>query len=178
MVERGKYPPFTLEGRVLAPQEDGDGYLHVALGRGNTTKVHKLVAKVFIPNPDDLPEVDHEDTDKKNCRAGNLRWCTKRQNSAYRHGNSYVTCTQKFDAETRAKIAAAVAAGTPIQHVAKAFGVSRAHARRLGGAPAEKVCGLCASAFTAPAESKRLYCSTYCATRVRFKKPPFLPDLS
>lgn len=42
--------------------------------------VHRLVAQTFIPNPDNLPEVNHKNKNMRDCRVKNLEWCTRRQN--------------------------------------------------------------------------------------------------
>lgn len=42
--------------------------------------LHRVVAKLFIPNPDNKPHIDHIDTDKLNNRVDNLRWCTQKEN--------------------------------------------------------------------------------------------------
>ena len=42
--------------------------------------IHRLVAEGFIPNPDNLPEVNHKDGNTKNNNADNLEWCTRKQN--------------------------------------------------------------------------------------------------
>lgn len=67
------------------------GYKHVLLYKRGITKdfrVHRLVAKAFIPNPDELPEVNHIDGNKINNTVENLEWCTPSQNQlhAYRIG--------------------------------------------------------------------------------------------
>ena len=55
----------------------GNGYLFVTLyreGKAKTRMVHQLVASAFIPNPLGLPQVNHKDGCKGNCRADNLEW--------------------------------------------------------------------------------------------------------
>src|SRR5699024_4725647 len=42
--------------------------------------LHKLVAQHFIPNPDNLPQVNHKDGNRYNNSADNLEWCTSKQN--------------------------------------------------------------------------------------------------
>ena len=61
-------------------------YPAVALSKDGTTKsysVHRLVAEAFIPNPDNLPEVNHKDENPLNCRAENLEWCDRQYNIEY-----------------------------------------------------------------------------------------------
>lgn len=73
-------------GRVLKPAKHGLGYLHVVLcknGKHKTITVHRLVAETFIPNPDNLPEVNHKDEDKTNNCIENLEWCTQIYNAQY-----------------------------------------------------------------------------------------------
>lgn len=53
-------------------------------------RLHILVAKAFIPNPDKLPVVDHEDRDKLNNDISNLRWVTRSQNGRNRDTNIIV----------------------------------------------------------------------------------------
>lgn len=72
--------------RILKPVRISKGYLVVDLSMHNVrTKglIHRLVAEAFIPNPDDLPEVNHIDEDKTNNCVYNLEWCTREYNHAY-----------------------------------------------------------------------------------------------
>ena len=61
-------------GHTLTPASR-NGYLTVSLS-GKTHYVHRLVAKAFIPNPEDKPTVNHIDEDKHNNRVENLAWAT------------------------------------------------------------------------------------------------------
>lgn len=59
------------------------GYPCVSLCRDRKTRcipIHRLLAKAFIPNPENKPFIDHIDTDKTNYRLNNLRWCTQKEN--------------------------------------------------------------------------------------------------
>lgn len=66
-------------GKILKGIHTYNGYLRVCIG-GKSRRIHRLVAEAFIPNPDDLSEVNHKDGDKDNNCADNLEWCTHKQN--------------------------------------------------------------------------------------------------
>lgn len=72
--------------RVLRPNIKHDGYMFVILcknGKVKPFRVHRLVAQAFIPNPDNLPEVNHKDENKVNNTVENLEWCTSSYNINY-----------------------------------------------------------------------------------------------
>jgi len=58
------------------------GYLQVNLNR-KTYRVHRLVAMVFIPNPNNYAEVNHKDENKQNNNVENLEWCDRQYNMDY-----------------------------------------------------------------------------------------------
>lgn len=65
---------------------DKKGYLVTDLyenGRRTTERVHILVAEAFVPNPENKPEVNHDDGDKHNNNVSNLYWTTKKENCAH-----------------------------------------------------------------------------------------------
>ena len=85
--------------RILKPGRDKDGYLQVNLwknGENKMCKIHRLVAQTFIPNPDNLPEVNHKDENKENNSVQNLEWCDRKYN------NNYGTHNQRM-AENKSK---------------------------------------------------------------------------
>ena len=66
-------------GKELKPAVNHKGYLIAQLsikGQRKNKRIHRLVAEAFIPNPDNLPEVDHIDNNKQNNNVDNLRWVT------------------------------------------------------------------------------------------------------
>ena len=70
-------------GRILKTKYGGKGYRQVNMyknGKSKTTFVHRIVADAFIPNPENLPQVNHIDEDKDNNNVKNLEWCTHKHN--------------------------------------------------------------------------------------------------
>lgn len=71
---------------VKKASDNGCGYLSTGLtknGISTTFYVHILVAKHFIPNPKNLPEVNHKDGNKSNCAAYNLEWTDRKGNEEH-----------------------------------------------------------------------------------------------
>lgn len=89
--EDGKIFSTHNRGRAKYHQEikqrmNSDGYMCITVGKtGNRTvaSVHRLVAKAFIPNPLNLPEVNHKDYDRTNNSVDNLEWCSHKENIDY-----------------------------------------------------------------------------------------------
>jgi len=76
-----------IKGRVLKSHKSTtSNYYYVHLrgnGASKEVSVHRLVAKAFVPNPNNLPQVNHIDENPANNRFGNLEWCTAKYNINY-----------------------------------------------------------------------------------------------
>lgn len=73
-------------GKILSRLLNNDGYWKVQLYRDNNCTsffVHRLVAECFIPNPDNLPLVNHRNHVRSDARVKNLEWMTYEQNVAH-----------------------------------------------------------------------------------------------
>ena len=81
----------SLTNKILKPGTYQNGYKYVQIRSDNgelkNERIHILVAKAYVPNPDSLPQVHHKDEDKQNNLDTNLEWCTgfyNQQQSAYK----------------------------------------------------------------------------------------------
>lgn len=73
-------------GKILKPSKTTTGYLRVNLYKNGIMKsayIHRLVAQTFLPNPQNLPMINHKDEDKTNNSIDNLEWCTAEYNNSY-----------------------------------------------------------------------------------------------
>ena len=104
---------------IMKPQTDKDGYLYISLcfdGIKQKHKIHRLVAEAFIPNLNNLPEVNHLDFNRQNNNINNLEWSTCKDNIRHsstkgRYSNNYGSkhwlhkVVQQIDATTNKIIA-------------------------------------------------------------------------
>lgn len=69
--------------RIMSKRKNDDGYYIAKLNLNKISKsisIHRLVAQAFIPNPLNLPEVNHKDCNRTNNCVNNLEWCTHTDN--------------------------------------------------------------------------------------------------
>lgn len=111
---------ITNDGRVwsaksnifLSPSTDKYGYKRVSMwidGKQEWELVHRLVAKAFLPNPNNLPIVNHKDENPSNNNVTNLEWVTAKQNCDWGTRNERISQTMKEVSKKRGEHAEAVA---------------------------------------------------------------------
>lgn len=124
-------------GRQVKPQENNCGYMRVQLCNGSNKPrffVHRIVAELFIPNPLNLPQVNHKDGNKKNNWVDNLEWVSASDNQKHSFsalgrkptrvcGVNSGAC--KITLEQIAEAAEKVASGRLIKDVALDYGIHR-----------------------------------------------------
>lgn len=71
-------------GKLLKPGTYNNGYKYISVYIGNhvtkKVKVHRLVATIHIPNPENKPHINHKDANPSNNHIDNLEWCTQKEN--------------------------------------------------------------------------------------------------
>lgn len=76
----------SILGTILCGGHNGHGYLFVYLCRNGKAKryyIHRIIAKTFIPNPQNYPYINHKDENPGNNCVDNLEWCTQKYNANY-----------------------------------------------------------------------------------------------
>lgn len=90
----------TNTGLTLKNQHTRDGYCALKISNpdirfAKTMRVHRLVAMMYLPNPNNWPEVNHKDGNKDNNRVDNLEWCTSSYNQKHAYATGLKHCVIK-----------------------------------------------------------------------------------
>lgn len=131
----GRHPkPYyrTYPSKELKPYKHPVGYLTVGLWKNGERErhlVHRLVAQSFLPNPNNLPEVNHKDLDKSNNRVSNLEWVSREGNLLHAEENGRKLFgssvgTSILVEEDVLEILELLSRGTPQTKIAELYGVS------------------------------------------------------
>lgn len=116
------------------------GYLQIAFNDNRKTVnkyVHRLVAETFIPNPDNLGEVNHKDGDKLNPSADNLEWCSREEN--VKHSKVFLGFSNAGEGNGQSKITAVEVEsiwkmrleGMGHKDISNKFNVSKGHVGKI-----------------------------------------------
>ena len=96
------------KGRFCTPTNNNSKrYWRVGVQINNRQKhlaIHRLVAKAFIPNPDNLPQINHIDGDKNNNKVSNLEWCNNGYNQAHAWKNNLKDVTKMSEHSSLRKL--------------------------------------------------------------------------
>ena len=89
----GRYKCTKFYKGYILKQQTYQGYKCVQIhtnGQYKWEKVHRLVAETFIPNSNNLPQVNHIDGNKENNKVDNLEWCTHSENIKHAYNNNLI----------------------------------------------------------------------------------------
>lgn len=86
------------KGQIMKPIKMPNGYLAQGFyfnGKHRQYYIHRLVAKAFIPNPENLPEINHKDENKENNCIENLEWCSHLYNIRYGNARKKISVAKR-----------------------------------------------------------------------------------
>ena len=146
----GKIISYLTNPKLLAGTINESGYRYANLRKMNQTKClrwHRIVAKAFLPNPNNLPEINHIDGNKLNNCVSNLEWCTRKQNMVHAKENGLMPSDvdakhlyKKGESNIKSKLKKNEVleirrmyklGGCTHRDLAKHFGISRGHVSRV-----------------------------------------------
>ena len=138
----------TKTGRITTGCVDSQGYPATSFQMANKgylkVNIHRLVAEYFIPNPDNLPFVNHKDEDKTNNRADNLEWCTQKYNLRYKNTQKRMreNSGRKKKIEVFDKAGNKLAEYNSVNEAAEGIGVTRGFVSKVLNGRAKRCKGL------------------------------------
>ena len=87
--------------------------------------VHSLVARAFVPNPNNLPQINHKDENTHNNAASNLEWCDSSYNNSYGSHGKNISNTKSYDIFQWTKTGEFVRKWHGISNAARVLGICR-----------------------------------------------------
>lgn len=130
-----KGTPGLRRGIQLKPTVNSKGYLTVVIcvdGSRKTEYVHRIVAKVFIENPEKKETVNHKDGNVLNNAATNLEWNTSAENFEHAQANGLISAgNTKLKEQEVIEIKQLIVNGLSNPEIAKMYGVDKATIRQI-----------------------------------------------
>ena len=99
----GRYDKRFIHGKKLKSYVGSNGYPHITFRDGNKIKgfnVHRILGIAFIPNPLNLPQINHKDGNKLNNNLSNLEWCTYSGNVKHAYSTGLRKCQRGVNSKT------------------------------------------------------------------------------
>ena len=127
---------------VTLKSSNNKGYLQVRLYKDNgsrTIPIHRLIATTYVPNPNNLPQVNHKDGNKKNNHYTNIEWCTPSENTQHAFDTGLATPT-RGETNGQAKLTDEIVIGIRKVHntgkymqreIAEMYGIKDAQVSRI-----------------------------------------------
>ena len=106
---------------VIVPPRKGLAYGRYVRLKSNSM-LHRVIAELFIPNPQNLPQVNHIDGNKENNKVENLEWVTSSENASHSYQNNLQVI--KLDKESRTLLIEVLKRKESPTVLAKQFGIS------------------------------------------------------
>lgn len=131
---------YTVSEKIRKYSQHNQGYVMVTLSKKGVNRiylVHRIVAKSFIPNADNLPEINHKNGVKYDNRIENLEWCTSSENQqhAFDTGLQKPLCGERVSYKLKDKdvfkIRELYANGASAYSIAKKYNLSQAAAQNI-----------------------------------------------
>jgi hypothetical protein len=116
----------NISKRLLKRYEHNHGYSATAFHKNKVryqALTHRVVAKAFIPNPDNLPTVNHKDGNKKNNHISNLEWCSYLDNNLHALETGLRTFDLKYPEDLVVKVFTMIANGETYKSVSGTLGI-------------------------------------------------------
>ncbi len=113
--------------------EENHGYMRVKLSLDSGVqreRIHRLVAKAFLDNPDNKPVVNHIDGDKQNNKAENLEWCTYSENEYHSYRTLGKRHPKQLPENTRKIVRNLRQSGKTIREIAAHLGISESSVKK------------------------------------------------